>query len=398
VNARQRGVSSLFVTSVMLCFVGLCLLVALINSARPLTILCLLVFGIMAGLKFWTGIAAPSLECEFDIDKTKVFRGESVKVTLHTTNRRLLPLSFETHIPFGDGLRPASGNGPIEAENTLLWFQSLRHKWDLLTTSRGIQTVGPVAIAAGDILGFFVTEREVKERFEVIVYPRLVPLRPFPLPKREFFGTPGVESPVDDPVYVLGTIDYHHSRPARHIHWKASARHNRLQQKVFEPTEQEKALLVADVGGFAEQRHEDAFEKTLEVVASLAARFDRQGCAVGLMTNGVVTKGAALVPVTRNPHQMGSILEALARVQMRREMSLPDLLRRSFPIPWGTTCIYFALESTGETDRTRALFSHRRMPVVFLTYEDCLDLREERHKRPTENRPQKAAMGGATFP
>ena len=76
-------------------------------------------------------------------------------------------------------------------------------------------------------------------------------LAPFNLPKRDFFGVPGGESPVNDPVYILGTSDYHYGRPSKYIHWKASARYQRLQEKVFDSSEQEKVLFLIDVGEFA---------------------------------------------------------------------------------------------------------------------------------------------------
>ena len=41
-------------------------------------------------------------------------------------------------------------------------------------------------------------------------------------------------------IYIRGHGDYQAGRPSRFIHWKASARHHRLQEKVFDPSEQEK--------------------------------------------------------------------------------------------------------------------------------------------------------------
>ncbi len=76
---------------------------------------------------------------------------------------------------------------------------------------------------------------------------------------RELFGVPGVKSPVKDPVYILGTRDYQPSGPSRHIHWKASARHLKLQEKVFEPSEQEKVLLALEVGSFQKSLANEAF-------------------------------------------------------------------------------------------------------------------------------------------
>ena len=89
------------------------------------------------------------------------------------------------------------------------------------------------------------------------------------------------------------------------FHWKASARHNRLQEKVFESTHQEKILLVVDVGSFARHQAEEDFERALEVVASLAVRLDQQGHALGLIANGcLVGGGPAIVPVARNDQQL----------------------------------------------------------------------------------------------
>ncbi len=377
-DTYQRRVSSLFATPIVLCLIGLCLLAALVNGARPLTILCLLVFIAMGGLRFWAKSSDSNLACTVDIDKEKGFPGEPVRVRLTVENRKSLPISFEAYIPFQRTLRLPSGGESLHGENGLLWFQSLSLEWQLIPTRRGIHAIGPASIWTGDLLGFLSKEKELKGEVELVVYPRLVPLGPLPLPRRDFFGIPGGESPVDDPVYVLGTVDYHHGRPARHIHWKASARHDRLQQKVFEPTEQEKVLFVADVQDFLEGRDEEAFEETLEVIASLAARLDRRGCAIGLLTNAVVTKGTAVVPVTRNPQQIGVILETLARMQMRREMAIFEMIRRGVTIPWGCTCLYFALSSTNETDRGRACVSRGKAPLLFLAHPKVRNLRRDR--------------------
>jgi uncharacterized protein (DUF58 family) len=402
VDIYQRGVSSLFVTRIALVPVGVCLTAALINGAHHLVFLCLLVFAVMAGLKLWSRSGASNIEFGLEIDKRRLFPGESLRVILTADNRRFLPLSFEAHIRVGGGLRgtrhgDVSHDRSIQTENSLLWFESLRLEWDLRALHRGVHAVGPATLAAGDLLGFYMKQNVWEERAEVIVYPRIVPLNSFSLPKRDFFGIPAGESPVDDPVYILGTIDYHHSRPARHIHWKASARHNRLQQKVFEPTAQEKVLLVVDVSGFSDESCEESFEEMLEVVGSLTARLDGQGCSVGLVTNGAVTDGRRLVPVTRNPFQVGTILEALARMEMRQEMSVLDVLLKSPAISWGTTCVYFAFESTSETDRGRAVFLSRRIPVVFLTCEGIRGLRAESRDGRQENESRNGATAGAPW-
>jgi uncharacterized protein (DUF58 family) len=80
----------------------------------------------------------------------------------------------------------------------------------------------------GDLLGFFPRKKQVDDLRHVVVYPRLIPLKPLVLPRRDVWGIPGAKSPIYDPIYVFGTRDYHHSQPAKYIHWKASARYNFL--------------------------------------------------------------------------------------------------------------------------------------------------------------------------
>ena len=57
----------------------------------------------------------------------------------------------------------------------------------------------------GDIFGFFPREKRTAGDIHVIVYPKLVPLKPLSPPSRNFYGVPGGKSPVQDPIYILGT-------------------------------------------------------------------------------------------------------------------------------------------------------------------------------------------------
>jgi uncharacterized protein (DUF58 family) len=187
------------------------------------------------------------------------------------------------------------------------------------------------------------------------------------VPKRDFFGVPGKKSPVKDPIYILGTRDYQHWQPAKYIHWKASARHSRLQEKVFDPSEQEKVLLILDVTPFSRSEEAEAFERALEIIASLAVQFDRKGYAIGLVTNGKMIGGkSALVPLGRNPQQLATILEVLARLRMEPEQDLTATLTRGISLPWGISCICCSLEADETALAIKEHFISRRIPTVFV--------------------------------
>jgi uncharacterized protein (DUF58 family) len=183
---------------------------------------------------------------------------------------------------------------------------------------------------------------------------------------------------VQDPVYILGTRDYQNGQPSKYIHWKASARQHRLQEKVFESTQQEKVLLVVNVDPFAKREAEEDFERTLEVVASLAVRLDEQGHSVGLVANGVVKGGGpSIVPVARNDQQLPAILELLARLQMKPDRDLKELLRHKLMLTWGISCVYFSHKEDETVFSAREYFTQRKTPVVFFVCQPHLPVREE---------------------
>ena len=361
----DRRVSSLFILPLVLGFVGLLLFIALLHGQRDLAILSLILFGVVAGAKLWTRWSLARIECRVSLDKRRAFPGEKLILKATAENRKLLPVWLQVKIRINGLEHAASAETSVTAETGLLWYQNARFQWELAARSRGVHHVGPYGIVSGDLLGFFPAEKEIAETIEVIVYPRLVPLRSLALPRRDFFGIPGAESPVQDPVYILGTRDYQHGRPARYIHWKATARHHKLQEKIFEPTEQEKILLVIDVGRFAQHRAEEDFERALETVASLAVRLDERGCALGLATNGAMTgEGSPILPVTRSPQQLTGLLETLARLRMEPARDLIDMMRLHMRLSWGLSCFYFTLEEDDVAKAARQYFTHRRIPVL----------------------------------
>jgi uncharacterized protein (DUF58 family) len=421
-------VSSLFALAPSLVLVGLFFFLALIYRQRDLALLSLLVLIAVGGLKLWSWLSLQRIECRMRTDKQKVFAGETLLCEFSVGNGKLLPVWLELRASINGFIETSSeDNKLLTAETGLLWYERADFQWDLTAERRGVHEIGPFHVASGDLFGFFPNQQKVEAPVQVVVYPRLVPLTRFLLPKRDFFGAAGSGSPVKDPVYILGTTDYQNGRPAKYIHWKASARHHRLQEKLFEPTEQEKVLLVVEVDRFANLQEEEPFERTLEVVASMAVRMDRKGRSVGLLTNGTMVginpqqgsgelpqaKGAArghpsvddgypalwlagralpkegatrapgagspFLPVTRNPAQLATILENLARLQAVPKEPVTDLIKVGLAIPWGISCVYFAFEESALSRIACEHFRGLRIPVSFITY-DAIDPMSKENK------------------
>jgi uncharacterized protein (DUF58 family) len=378
-NPQDRGAPSVFIIPFVQVILGVFLFVALIHGERNLAIWALLVLGLSAGAKLWAGVSLSGIRCHLSVDKQRAFPDEKLTLRISAENHKFLPVWLQVNIPVSSPLQTSSAVSTFTKETRLLWYQRANLQWELTAHRRGVHQIGPPQLFAGDPFAFFSKEKKTEESHSILIYPRLVSLKSFSFPRRDFFGVPGAKSPVQDPVYILGTRDYQHGQPAKYIHWKASARHHRLQQKIFEPTEKEKIMLVVEVDQFAKNGAEEEFEQTLEVVASLAVRLDKRGDAVGLLTNGaVVGGGPAVVPIAKSISQLPAILEVLARLQMKPEADLINTLRRGLEASWGMSCVYFSYEEGEKTAVLREYFRHRKAPVTFFVWRPGPGSREDR--------------------
>jgi len=368
VEQQESREPTIFNSLLMLLFVGILLFVALLYRQNDLTLLAILVLIVMGGTKAWSSMGPARIRCDSTIDTRRVFPGESVTLATMVENGKWLPIWLRIMWSFGGALKPVGDNGNIiRQEASVLWHQTVEFHQDFVALRRGVYQVGPPRIRTSDFLGFFEREKRATDTIDIIVYPRLVSLRPIAIKRRDLFGVPGAKSPVKDPVYILGTRDYQPSRPSRHIHWKASARHLRLQEKIFEPSEQEKVLLTLDVGSFGESNQKECFEHSLEVVASLAVRLDGLGYAVGFAGNGTLKgSNSSNIPIARGPRQIPAILETLARMQTRPSGTMAQTIKQSLGSQRGVSCVHFCYEDDPSVSDMEKFFQKRQIPATFL--------------------------------
>ncbi len=362
----ENRVASLFIVPPVEFLVGIILFSALLFRQKDLAIIALVVLSVGLGARLWSRFSLAGIKCTCRVDKQIVFPDEFLSLSVEVENVKFLPVWVKVALPLEEALKPDSRERSVREETGLLWYQKAGFEHRLVALRRGVHRVGPPNIVAGDLFGFFPREKKETGKLDVVVYPRLVPLKMVSFARKDLFGVPGRNSPVQDPVYILGTRDYQHRQPARYIHWKASARYSRLQEKVFEPSEQEKILLVVDVGQFKENSARRLFEEMIEAVASLAVRFHKANCSVGFMTNGMVNRGPSVLRVRRDSMTPSSILNILARLDMGEARSLNEIITNGSTLPWGLSCIYFSYRHPDEQSGVENYFQNRRIPVTYI--------------------------------
>jgi uncharacterized protein (DUF58 family) len=364
-DADEYRLPTLLIIPLIQLFVVVFLVIALLNDYRELTVLILVALAILIGTNIWSRLSPANIHHETGLDKLRGFPGETFIFSARIRNAKILPVLAQLSLSFSKDFQTTDNQAALKKNCSLLWYQEVNFRCHLNALRRGVYRLGAAELRVGDLFGFYARKAATAASIDVIVYPRLIALKPVSLPRRELFGIPGSKSPIEDPVYVYGTREYQSGRPARYIHWKASARLPQLQEKICEPAAQEKILLIVAVDHFHKNQAHSDFEKILEVAASAAVYFDRAGFAVGLVTNGVLKGGGSpVLQIGRGSRQIPEILETLARLQMTPSADLGDILRRGLKLPWGTTAVSLTYDSAESCKEILAFFNHRRGPIV----------------------------------
>jgi len=291
----------------------------------------------IAGL--WVRAASAYIRFEMKPDRERLFPGETLELALEIENNKFLPVWVNLELPSPIHLETpgAAEEKTLKSGLRLLSWEKSRRIWNLLAKQRGVSSLGPARISAGDLLGLGSREKTFAFPREIIVFPRRLNMLPLHIPFQEFFGTHAARGPVEDPAWYAGTREYSGTRPAKDIHWKASARLGVLQEKLYEPTYRRKVLFVFDAESYiADEAGENQepsepgtvnseamvlrdFERMLETLGTLAAALMETGASFGLVSGallaGLQQSGAAVLPAGRGPEHLGSLLEMLARAK-----------------------------------------------------------------------------------
>jgi uncharacterized protein (DUF58 family) len=316
-----------------------------------------LVFSAVGLAALWSRVSLAGVRCRRRVGERSLFPGESTELTLEIFNRKPLPLPWvriddEIPVELARDLDPVPANRPgyylVSRWASILWYRKVTWEYHIHGEKRGYYRLGSLTVTSGDIFGFYPRWRQFSSPDHVTVYPRIFPIERLELPSLHPMGEARTNRRIfQDPTRPIGLRDYRPRDSLKYIHWKASARRQELQVKVFEPTTTLKVSLFLAGDGYPRDgfRSEEEFELAVSTAASIAHHLIDQGTLVGLISNGCqADSGQAIqVPPGGSRDQLMDILEALAKVTLRpKDSSEAFLERESKSIPSGTTLILVA--------------------------------------------------------
>jgi uncharacterized protein (DUF58 family) len=330
-------------------------LIGLAASEGAIAALGFVVLLIVGLSRLWSHWSPRNLKADRSLPENRAFVGEKLEVRHHVENRKALPIArmeLTDHIPVALPAkgRPASAGDlkvyPLKRVASVGAYQRLNWSEDLSCTQRGYHPLGPLSVKTADLFGFYPRMRDEWPPGRVIVYPPVVSLEGLQLPGIRPFGeTRGGERIFEDPLRVAGVRDYQPGDPLRRVDWKATARRQRLQSRILEPSSTRHLYVVVNIDtlehsweGFLPEH----LERIVTASASLALMAHDERFAVGLLANGSFPESdrAIRLPPSRSPDQLARVLEALAVIQPLTMHSIAQTLEReSHRMPVGATLL-----------------------------------------------------------
>ena len=335
--------------------------IGLLASSPVVIILGMLVLGSSSAGRIWARISLDEVHYTREISETRLFVGEQAVLTMKLANRKAFPVPWievreqlPSDLPVVDGKTSVGGTPGISIlqRNTALGRRD-RLEWPIVlrATRRGYYRIGPTRLRSGDIFGFF--EREVVPEIPataVVVYPHTYALPELGLDSARPFGElRGGNRIYEDPSRVVGVRDYQPGDPMKRIDWNATARVQRLQSRLYEPSRAQSIVIALNVGTFERSWHGSdpiVLERGVSVAASVARWAYEADLAVGVIANGAFPgQGRPIrLGAGRHPDRLNRVLEALAAISAFTISSLARELEGASTgaLPAGSTVVVVA--------------------------------------------------------
>jgi uncharacterized protein (DUF58 family) len=337
--------------------VGLILTVAGLAAGNSfLLVAAVAMFTVAAAGWVWNQLSLYGLHYRRRLSETRAFLGETITLTLETRNLKLLPATwlqvvdiFPAALPMDDQeivINHATNQGEFTTFWSLGAFGRLRRRFTVQCAQRGYHTYGPAWVTTGDAFGMFNRRGTLPDQDRLIIYPHLYGAAALGLPAKNPFGERAAEARlVEDPLRTAGIRVWQPADGMKRVHWKATARHQQMLSRIYEPSQEPQVLIFLNVATFT--RHwlgniPELMERAISVAGSLAALCSEMRLPVGLIANGFLPgsdQPVRLLP-GRSPDQLVHILELLAVVTAFATQPIEELLLRESPrLPWGSTLL-----------------------------------------------------------
>jgi uncharacterized protein (DUF58 family) len=267
-----------------------------------------------------------------ELSPKRLTAGETLHVTIRYRVLSHFPLSWLYFREKSDLKHPRQGHLIFGLRN------AGEIKYSLPRMPRGMHLFEGIEVTAGDLFGFVKKRLSATDREEVLVYPRVRPIRLWRTANDRNAGHSFSMNRISENVTsVVGVRDYVPGDRLHRIHWKATARGQGLKVKEFEHRTTNDFLFVLDRREWSYGGRRELFERAVSLTASLIAYAIDRRFSAGLVSCG---KKRAVLPLGRSQDHMLRLFEHLATVEADGKEPLSQtVLREAVYLPAGATLV-----------------------------------------------------------
>ena len=210
--------------------------------------------------------------------------GEQIDKRVSIRNLSVIPktLIVATDITTIPGYTSSSALG-LTAKGYRSW-RSTDH-----ARQRGLFEMGPIEISTTDLLGIYKASTRHGESDKIMVYPKIYDLRNFQIGNSQITneGTSRKKSNTLSP-HASSVREYAYGDSLSRVHWKTTARSNRLMSKEFDVGSSNEVIILNDLDESVQwgRLDDSTDELSISVTASLTKRYTDSHTPVGFLGHG----------------------------------------------------------------------------------------------------------------
>ncbi|MCF6139548.1 DUF58 domain-containing protein [Pseudalkalibacillus berkeleyi] len=273
------------------------------------------------------------ISVEREIEKSNFIAGESVEVTIKIHSKLPIPLFY---LVINDELPKLLGNHASEkhyvyqSESKALLFPLFKRKasytYVIKPVPRGIHTFNNVSLDTGDLFGFINKKVSIPLERSIQVYPKTQPLSGWNVFETHPSGIKRAgKQAQQDFTSAVSIRDYTPGDKMSWLHWKATARSNKLVTKVFETQRNDDFVVFLDGSHPGYQRNgQHLFERAVSLAASLLKHAITKGTSVDFHT---IAREHAQLSFQSGQNFESKWMYHLARIQPDTKSSLTAVLK-----------------------------------------------------------------------
>lgn len=272
------------------------------------------------------------------ISNHAVFEGDSIEMIEQIRNAKLLPapwIRIESTLPASlkftedEDLDISEGTFVANHRSVFsLWgYTQVTRRHRAVCGKRGYYQLRSASLTAGDLFYMTARHRVFPVYADYVVYPKLLEPSAMPESLRSLQGELRVRRWIaHDPFLTQGTRDYQAGDSLRQVHWKATARLQRLQVHKHEFTANRKLLIMLDLEAPHQMRLSVRIqlqELALSYAATLVSDAIQNGLESGFVSTGSLEgsgdRTEAIVWPSGGDQHLSSILDCMGRLRLDRQ-------------------------------------------------------------------------------